>query len=126
MKKYLVVASIFGALAIILGAFGAHTLKNTLSESSLASFETGVRYQMYHAIVLLFVNSYSKFSLKQLNRINVALSIGVFLFSGSIFAIAFGIPAKFIWFVTPLGGLLLILGWVFMLHFLPNQSHYVA
>ncbi|MBP8792055.1 MAG: DUF423 domain-containing protein [Lutibacter sp.] len=115
MKKYLVVASIFGALAIILGAFGAHTLKNTLSESSLASFETGVRYQMYHAIVLLFVNSYSKFSLKQLNRINVALSIGVFLFSGSIFAIAFGIPAKFIWFVTPLGGLLLILGWVFML-----------
>ena len=115
MKEYLVVASIFGALAIILGAFGAHTLKNTLSESSLASFETGVRYQMYHAIVLLFVNSYSKFSLKQLNRINVALSIGVFLFSGSIFAIAFGIPAKFIWFVTPLGGLLLILGWVFML-----------
>lgn len=115
MKKYLVVASIFGALAIILGAFGAHTLKNTLSESSLASFETGVRYQMYHAVVLLFVNSYSKFSLKQLNRINVALSIGVFLFSGSIFAIAFGIPAKFIWFVTPLGGLLLILGWVFML-----------
>lgn len=115
MKKYLIIASIFGVLAIILGAFGAHALKNTLSETALTSFETGVRYQMYHAIVLLFVNSTSKFSLKQQNRISATISLGVLLFSGSIFAITLGIPAKTIWFITPLGGLLLILGWVFML-----------
>ena len=115
MKKYLIIASIFGILAIILGAFGAHALKNTLSETALTSFETGVRYQMYHAIVLLFVNSTSKFSLIQQNRISATISLGVLLFSGSIFAITMGIPAKTIWFITPLGGVLLILGWVIML-----------
>lgn len=115
MKKYLIIASIFGILAILLGAFGAHALKNTLSETALTSFETGVRYQMYHAIVLLFVNSTSKFSIKQQNRISATISLGVLLFSGSIFSITLGIPAKTIWFITPLGGVLLILGWVIML-----------
>ena len=115
MKKYLIVASIFGVLAIILGAFGAHALKSSLSDASLTSFETGVRYQMYHAIVLLFVNSYSKFSLQQIQKMNRLFVLGVLFFSGSIYAITFGVPASYIWFITPLGGLFFITGWTLML-----------
>ena len=58
MFKNLIIASFLGLGAIVLGAFGAHALKEILSIEELSSFETGVRYQMYHAIVLLFVNSY--------------------------------------------------------------------
>ena len=69
---------------------------------------------MYHVIVLLFVNSYSKFSLRDKNSISYLLFSGIILFSGSIYAITFGVDAKNIWFVTPLGGLLFIVGWLKM------------
>ncbi len=115
MKKYLVIAAFFGCTAIVLGAFGAHALKNILSESALTSFETGVKYQMYHALALLFVNSSTKISAKKIAQISAMFVLGVLLFSGSIYAISFGIEAKSIWFITPLGGTILIIGWVLML-----------
>lgn len=115
MKKYLIIAAIFGCLAVVLGAFGAHALKSVLSDAQLTSYETAVRYQMYHAIVLLCVNSYSKFSVKEMKNISLLFIAGIVLFSGSIYAIVFGIPAKSIWFVTPIGGVLLIIGWLLML-----------
>ncbi len=114
MNKNLAIASILGAITIILGAFGAHTLQETLSVGELESFETAVRYQMYHVIVLLFVNSYAKFTIRDKNLISYLFFIGILFFSGSIYAITFGINVKSIWFVTPLGGLFLILGWVKM------------
>ncbi len=104
-------------LAIVLGAFGAHALKEKLDPDSLKSFETGVRYMMYHVIVLLFVNSYSGFTLKTKNSISYLFFLGILFFSGSIFAITFGVPAKNIWFITPLGGLFLIFGWSNMFYF---------
>ena len=112
MSKTLSVIGFLGAITIILGAFGAHSLQDSLSELQLKSFETAVRYQMYHVIVLLFVNTYSKFSLKTQKTISYLFFAGILFFSGSIYAITFGIPAKSIWFVTPLGGLFFILGWV--------------
>lgn len=114
MNKYLAFAAGLGALTIALGAFGAHALKESLTIEALKSFETGVRYQMYHIIVLLFVNIYTEFTQRSKKRLNFLFLSGIVFFSGSIYAIAFGIPAKFIWFITPLGGLFFILGWVYM------------
>ncbi len=116
MRINLTITSILGATAIILGAFGAHALKEKLGSEALKSFETGVRYQMYHVIVLLFVNTYTGFSSKIKNTISWLFFIGILFFSGSIYAIsAGGINPKLIWFITPLGGLLFIVGWVLML-----------
>ncbi len=114
MNKNLVIASFLGAITIVLGAFGAHALQETLNVSDLKSFETAVRYQMYHVIVLLFVNTYSKFNAKTKNSISYLFLTGILFFSGSIYAITFGVNAKNIWFVTPLGGLFFILGWLKM------------
>lgn len=116
MKKNLSITAILGMLAIILGAFGAHALKEKLGPDALQSFETGVRYQMYHVLALLFVNTYSGFSSKIKNIISILFFTGILFFSGSIYAItAGGINPKLIWFITPLGGLLFIVGWVIML-----------
>ncbi len=110
-------------LAIILGAFGAHALKETLTTTQLLSFETAIRYQMYHVIVLLFVNTYSGFSSKQQHTISWLFFTGIFFFSGSIYAIQLTkITAKSIWFITPLGGLLFVAGWIFMIAYLLKKK----
>ncbi len=117
MKKNLSITAFLGFLAILLGAFGAHALKEKLDANALKSFETGVRYQMYHVIVLLFVNTFSQFSNKIKNIISTLFFIGILFFSGSIYLIATDmITAKSIWFITPLGGLLFMIGWVLMLY----------
>jgi uncharacterized membrane protein YgdD (TMEM256/DUF423 family) len=116
MKRNLIITAILGILAIILGAFGAHALKEKLAIEALQSFETGVRYQMFHVIVLLFVNTYNGFSSQTKNWISLLFFIAIFFFSGSIYAItAGGIDPKSIWFITPFGGLLFIIGWILML-----------
>ncbi len=116
MFKNLVITCFLGLSAVILGAFGAHALKETLTADQLQSFETAVRYQMYHTLVLLFVNIYEGFSSKQKNTISFLLFAGVFCFSGSIYLIqTTSITAKSIWFITPLGGLFFIIGWLSMI-----------
>jgi len=116
MKINFTLASILGFLAVVLGAFGAHALKEKLSPEALNSFETGVRYMMYHTIVILFINSYSGFTDKIKNTISSLFFIGILFFSGSIFVISLGVvTAKSIWFITPLGGILLIFGWLIMI-----------
>lgn len=114
MKINLGIATLIGALTIVLGAFGAHALQETLTADGLKSFETAVRYQMYHVIVLLFVNSYAEFTLKTKNRVSYLFFTGILFFSGSIYAITLGVNPKSIWFITPLGGLFFILGWLKM------------
>lgn len=115
MNKNLTITSVLGILTIILGAFGAHALSELLTAKGMSSFETAVRYQMYHIIVLLFVNTYLGFTVKQKNRISWLFFIGILFFSGSIYAIQLlGVSAKNIWFVTPLGGVFLMLGWLQM------------
>ncbi len=124
MHKNLTITSALGALAIIFGAFGAHALKETLTIDQLDSFETAVRYQMYHVIVLLFVNTYTGFSDRKRKQISWLFFIGILLFSGSIYVIQLtDVAAKSIWFVTPLGGLLFILGWILMcVNFMKKKS----
>lgn len=116
MKKNLSITSVLGALAIILGAFGAHALKEKLSSEALQSFETAVRYQMYHVLVLLFVNSFNAFSTKVKNTLSFLFILGIVFFSGSIYAITFGVDASAIWFITPIGGFLFITGWLYMFY----------
>ncbi|MDH5397080.1 MAG: DUF423 domain-containing protein [Cyclobacteriaceae bacterium] len=113
IKTSLILASFFMALAVALGAFGAHALKDMLTESGrLDSFETAVRYQMIHAIGL-FVTSLIAQSMKLRFQKTVALlfTIGIFLFSGSIYLICFTDITAF-GMVAPVGGTAFIAAWV--------------
>ena len=80
MFKNLSITSMLGLLTIVLGAFGAHALKEKLSINEMQSFETGVRYQIYHVIVLLIVNVYSEFTIKQKNIISYLFFTGILFF----------------------------------------------
>lgn len=112
----LIIAAIFGMLAVVFGAFGAHALKKVLNTDQLKSFETGVKYQMYHALVLLFVGSH----FTKLNQLmSWCFILGTILFSFSIYGLvlsdAKNKKMKFLGPITPLGGLLLIIGWGILL-----------
>ena len=117
-KKILSTAAVFGIVAIILGAFGAHALKDVLETQQLSTFETGVRYQMYNALFLFFVGSSNHISDKARRVIFYLVVIGVLFFSGSIYLLAIdsliSFDAKSIGFITPIGGLLLIVGWIWL------------
>jgi len=119
-KKILLAACALGFLAIIFGAFGAHTLKKTLTIEQLNSFETGVKYQMYHALFLLFIGVTQIISLKEKTIVFYLTLTGVLLFSGSIYALTTngltGIKSKLIGPITPIGGLLLILSWGYLFY----------
>ena len=118
-KAVLIIGAIYGLLGVIFGAFGAHALKKLLSTELLKSFETGVRYQMYHALVLLLIGFYFNFSDKFQNSMAWLFMVGIFLFSFSIYLLTmaknWNYSMSWLGPVTPLGGLLLILGWVFLL-----------
>ena len=111
---FLTVAAIFGGLSVAAGAFGAHALRETVSERMLEIFDTGARYQMYHALALLLV----ALRISRLENTPTALLasgwlfiIGVVIFSGSLYALSLtGI--KYLGAVAPLGGTALIAGWV--------------
>ena len=109
------VAALMGMIAIILGAFGAHALKKQLSVEQINAFETGVKYQMYHALFLLFLGLNSFVNEKAKKTILSLVIFGVIFFSGSIYLLTTkaisGIDFKFIGIVTPIGGALLILAW---------------
>ncbi len=114
-NRNLVVTSILGAITVILGAFGAHMLKEKLGVEEFKNFETAVKYQMYHVIVLLAVNATNLLTVKVKNTVSILFFLGILFFSGSLYLITvFGVDPKSIWFVTPLGGLLFILGWLLM------------
>lgn len=110
-----VMGSLYGLLAVVFGAFGAHALKNTLNEQQLKSFETGVKYQMYHAILLLVLGFNFNLETALEHYMIYCLIIGVFLFSFSIYGLSLsaakGKKLRFLGPITPLGGLLLVMGW---------------
>lgn len=115
-KKILITAAVLGIISIILGAFGAHALKELIMPDMQQTFETGVRYQMYHALFLLFVGTTSLISEKSKKSIFYFVISGIILFSGSIYGLATnslstGFDFKTIGFVTPIGGLCLIIAW---------------
>ncbi|TPD68415.1 DUF423 domain-containing protein [Flavobacterium microcysteis] len=117
-RKIISAAAILGFVAIILGAFGAHALKKVLDVEQLVSFETGVRYQMYHALFLLFLGSTKLVSDKTKKNIYYLVLSGVLLFSGSIYLLATrnitNVDFSVIGFITPIGGLLMIIAWALL------------
>lgn len=115
-----VLGALYGLLAVIFGAFGAHALKKTLTEDQLRSFETGVKYQMYHAILLIVLGFNLGFSTPLESYIAYCFILGVLLFSFSIYGLCIsaskGKKWKWLGPVTPLGGLLLATGWTLLLY----------
>lgn len=123
----LITAAFLGIIAIVLGAFAAHGLKEALSIEAQQTFETGVRYQMYHAIMLLFVGGTAFLKEKSKKVIYFLVLIGLLFFSGSIYGLSTmaitGINFKTIGFITPIGGLLLISAWgVMMVSFFKTKA----
>ncbi|MHA6280772.1 DUF423 domain-containing protein [Salinimicrobium sp. CAU 1759] len=111
-----ITGGLYGAVAVIFGAFGAHGLKKYLNEDQLKSFETGVKYQMYHALLLILCGIIFPFTGYSQNLMGWFLILGVFFFSFSIYGLvissAKGRKMSFLGPVTPLGGLLLAMGWI--------------
>ena len=115
-KKITVTASLLAALTIGIGAFGAHGLEKLVEGDALASFETGVRYQMYHVIALLILGFATVIPARIRKWVFWLFLGGIVLFSGSIYLLAlrtlFSFDLSFLGPVTPVGGLLLIIGWL--------------
>ena len=126
----LIAAAVFGILAIVLGAFGAHALKKKFTEDQLSSFETGVKYQMYHAILLLIIGL--NFPLVNILEqwMVFFIIVGVILFSFSIYGLCIssssGKKIKILGPITPLGGLSLIIGWILMLVVFLDYGFYLG
>lgn len=114
-------AALFGFFGIIFGAFGAHRLKRILPPEVLHSFETGVKYQLIHAVVLLFLGFHFEFIDFTERMIASSMIVGVLLFSGSIYALCYGkakrLNLKFLGPVTPVGGLLMMTSWGLLLYY---------
>ena len=114
-KQFVFLSGLFIMLSIILGAMGAHALKKYLNINELNSFETGVKYQMYHALFLLFISQTNTVSEKIKEILFKLILIGTLLFSGSIYLLSTSsvthLNFKPIGFITPIGGLLLISAW---------------
>lgn len=128
-KKTLLMAAALGGLAVVLGAWGAHGLKALISAEAVISFETGVRYQMYHALFLLAVGAIPAqyLSQKAQKGILYLTLLGVLFFSGSIYLLATNELTPFFDFrtialITPLGGLLLIVAWVVLFFSILKQK----
>ena len=115
-RKILIIASVLGLISVVLGAFASHGLKEVISQNDFQTFQVGVRYQMYHAFLLLFIGSTTKIKDVVKKRMFWFIAVGLLLFSGSIYGLATNQLTEFdftkIGFITPIGGLLLILAWL--------------
>jgi uncharacterized membrane protein YgdD (TMEM256/DUF423 family) len=117
-NKYFKVGVIFALTSVILGAFGAHLLKDLLSETELSSFKTGVRHQMFHALGILILSLNTNKFTDKLNRVLQIMSFGVILFSFSIYLLSLqnilNIKLSFLGVIPPIGGLFLISSWMLL------------
>ena len=119
-RKIFITATLLGLVGVFLGAFAAHGLRSVLTDSDLESFQTGVRYQMYHVFFLFVIGLNSHLSSAQKKYILGLTLAGIILFSLSIYLLATNaitsIDFTFLGPVTPFGGLLLISAWGFLLY----------
>lgn len=111
MRMHLVLGALLAILAVMLGAFGAHGLKNILDAGAMNTFEIGVRYQMYHALAILLLGGLAaQANLAWCRRAAQMFIVGCVLFSGSIYLLALT-GQKWLGPITPVGGLCFMLGW---------------
>lgn len=109
---WFVLGALAGALGIALGAFGAHALKTMVGSDLLTVFETGVRYQMYHALALLAVGlAAQRWPGTWIQAAGWLFAAGIVIFSGSLYVMTFT-GVKWLGAITPLGGVAFILGWI--------------
>ena len=124
MRLWIKLGGILGGLSVMFGAFGAHSLKERLTEKSLATFQTGVQYQFMHSIALILVGLLSLHFAdeykKKIERPGWFFLAGIILFSGSLYSLALGGP-RWLGPVTPLGGLCFMIGWVLLSFSLPKK-----
>ncbi len=119
-KGFLKAGAFLAALAVVLGAFAAHTIKSRVEAEALAIFETGARYQMYHAVALILVGIlYKDFGNKNLLMSGKLFFIGILIFSGTLYLLTYikAVHAdSFLWVgaITPLGGACFIVGWLLL------------
>ncbi|MCR6720896.1 MAG: DUF423 domain-containing protein [Chitinophagaceae bacterium] len=117
-KGFLSIAAWLGALTVALGAFGAHGLKKIVPPETVASFETGVRYQFYHVVALMLVAIlFEKFSHAWLRRAAITFLLGILLFSGSLYLLTAlkatdQVGLGGLGMITPVGGVFFIAGWI--------------
>lgn len=116
-KKIIVTASILASITIAIGAFGAHALKSLVTENNIAIFETGVRYQMYHVLAMFVLGFQKIIPIKSKKWICLFFLGGILFFSGSIYLLSLNQILPFfdfrkLGFLTPIGGLLFICGWL--------------
>jgi len=113
--------ALLAAIAVVLGAFGAHALKAVLQPEQLQVFETGVRYQFYHSFALMITGIvYGSMPRKQIKLAGTFFLIGIILFSGSLYVLTFlkmygDVGLRGLGILTPIGGVFFILGWLFLL-----------
>lgn len=122
LRKFYIAGFFFGLIGIVLGAFATHGLKPLLTPEAMDSFETGAKYQIYHALLFLILGSVNQLGEKVSNWVFYLLMLGVLFFSGSIYLLSTNALTSFdfsvIALITPLGGSLLILAWIILLiHF---------
>ncbi len=116
-KKIILIAALFGASAVILGAFGAHALKRIISVEQLLIWQKGVEYQFYHTFAILFLSTFARFKHKLIILSFVCFALGIVLFSGSLYVLALRDAyqlsiANYVGPITPIGGAFFISGWV--------------
>lgn len=116
-KKIIITAAAFGFLAVIFGAFGAHSLKKLISADQLEVWQTAVQYHFYHTLALLFLSTFSRFKNKIINFSYYCFILGILFFSGSLYLMSlkdvFGLESvSVLGPITPVGGLFFILGWL--------------
>ncbi len=120
-KSFLIIGTILAGLAVVLGAFGAHGLKKLVGPETISTYQTGVQYQMYHALALLILGVlYERLQNSLLNFAGIFFIGGVVLFSGSLYLLASlnamnKVGTTGIGLITPIGGLLFIIGWILLL-----------
>ena len=126
MSKFIKVSILFCVVSVILGAFGAHLLKDLLSETELSSFKTGIRYQMFHGLAILILSLNSNKFTSKLKTSLLLMSIGTVLFSFSIYFLSIddllSFSMKFLGPITPIGGTILITSWIYLLLNIKNND----
>ncbi len=116
-KRIILTAAFFGALAVVLGAFGAHSLKKIVTPDSLAIWQKGVEYQFYHTFALLYLSTFARYKHKLISIAFVLFTLGIILFSGSLYVLALKDSytlslSAVLGPLTPIGGLCFISGWI--------------
>lgn len=112
-RSWIVLGGLFGGLAVITGAFGAHGLEKVLTADQLETYEVAVRYQMYHALALVLVGLLAQRSSRLLSLAGSMFVLGILLFSGLLYALVFTGLTK-LGMIVPLGGLAFIAGWILL------------